>query len=545
MIQNLVAAKNLSIYITGDTIRIIEGRKTGGTISVSKVITTPTPSGSVDDGLITDVTRIAQAINSVLDKKDMAKAKLYFSVYSRKIAAKEIEMPYMKNLEAVGAMINSNIDDYFPMGNMDDYINRFTILDTVEKEGRKSYQIVVYAILKELVESYFELAKALKMPLESIDYQVNSLYNLAKRESRHSTSLFLQIDDDVTHISIFRGTSQLFRRSVPYGADSLVEALAASKGIDEKEARAILIKGKTNDDTGYQIDDYLTSDEYQDMMQDFASSITRVINFFISKNPDIVLEKAKIIGTGVRIVNIDKSLEHILGGIPVTLIKHLHHVHIRKTKGEAKLTNEELTDYLPNIGALIHPLDLRLTEEVSFAKGGIGYGLIFFLLVLAILGVGGGSGFVFWQNNTLENEKDFLIRFNESLQAAEDYHLYYLGARDFINTLSGYDAGTKNDSEALLQLIETLEDIMPSTVRLNDLAIENGKVAISANSYSGKEGAARFLMELKKQDFISNIFISDITDTLDRTYNIVSHFSMTLEISLPADTEILENEGGA
>jgi len=558
MIQKLIKQKNLSIYITDDLIRITEGKKTGYNIYVSKALSTPTPAGCFDDGLITDVGKVATAITEVLGKKDMSKSNLYFTVYSRKIAAKEIEMPYMKKLEVIEAMINSSVDDYFPMSNMDDYITRFTVLDTVEREGRKNYSIVVYAVLKDLVSSYMELAKALKMPLASIDYQVNSLYNLVKRQSRQSTALFLQIDDDVTHISIFRGPSQLFRRSVPYGVDTLAGAFASAKELEIKEARAILINDKKIDEneasrhktvaalreqkSGVWLDEYLTSDEYQDLMQDYIASITRVINFFISKNSEVVLDNVKVIGTGVRISHLDKTLENVLG-LPINMVKRLYNVHIQKEKGLARLTDDDLNDFLPNIGALIHPLNLRLAEEAGFTKGGIGYGLIFFLLALAIAGTGGGTGFVYWQNSNIQRERDFLLRYNESLKNAEDYHNYYLGAQTFVDELIAYDAGTQNDNEALLLLIETLEEVLPSSIRLNELAVDNGKVSFSAISLGGKEAVARFIMELKKQDFIDEIFVSDINDTYD-SYGrrILSQFSMVFSISIPEDSEDTEEE---
>jgi len=561
MIKKLIKQKNLSIYITDDVIRITEGKKTGYNIYVSKALTTPTPPGCVSDGLITDVNRVAIAIKEVLGKKDMSKSNLYFTVYSRKIAAKEIEVPYMKKLELVEATINSSIDEYFPMGNMDDYITRFTVLDTIEREGRKSYSIVVYAVLKDLVASYMELAKILKMPLAGIDYQVNSLYNLVKRQSRQSTALFLQIDDDVTHISIFRGPSQLFRRSVPYGVDTLAGALASAKGLDTKTARSILINDKAINDTnaykhqtvaalrdqrtGFLIDEHLTPDEYQELVQDYLSSITRVINFFISKNHDIVLDNVKVLGTGVKISHLEKTLETALG-LPINMVQSLYHVSISKEKGHLKLKESDLTDYLPNIGALINPLDLRLAEEATFTKTGIGYGLISFLLILAIAGAGGACGFVFWQNAMLEREKVSIDNYNRSLQNAEDYYHYYLGAQEFIDRITDYDLSTRNDNEAVLHLILTLEEIMPSSLYLDSLVVSNGKVSFGATSYSGKEGVARFLMELKKQDFISNIFVSGITDSYDSYDRVISSsFSMVFEISLPADVEDDEIEGGA
>ena len=552
-----MAKKNLSIYITSDVIRITEGKVTGNSISVARVISLPTPEGSVDDGLISEVGKVAAAITEAVGSKYISKAKVYFTVYSRKIAAKEVEIPYIKKQEVVGAMIQSNIEDYFPMGNMEEYVIRHTILDTVEKEGRKSYQICVYAVLKELVASYVELAKALKMPIASIDYQVNSLYHLVKRQNRAATALILQIDDDVTHISIFRGTSQLFRRSVPYGVDTLAQVIAASKGLSEKEARAILLNEKEDNldkklsvaELRHQqsiqlIDNYMTDDEYHDMIQDFTASITRVINFFVSKNSDVVIEKAKIIGTGVRISHLDSSLELVLG-MPVELVKRLNGVHVRKIKGLAALHDNDLTNYLPNIGALINPLDLKISEEVSFTKGGIGYGLFIFLIILAVFGVAGALAFIWWHQAELDKERNGLRRNIETIRYAEEVYFDFMRAGDYYTLVAQFDESTRNENEALLALILELEEIMPEGIGISQMQSNDGQINMTATSTKGKLGIAGFISELKDVPWISEVWVGNIRDSYDDYGMVVSTFPITFTISNDLREELIAFEAFA
>ena len=538
-----MAKKNLSIYITSEVIRITEGKMNGNSISVINVLSIPTPSGCVDDGLITDVAKVAGAITEAVGSKYISKAKVYFTVYSRKIAAKEVEIPYIKKLDVVGSMIESNIDDYFPMGNMEDYVTRFTILDTVEKEGRKSYQVCVYAVLKELIASYYELAKVLKMPLASIDYQVNSLYNLVKRQNRAATALILQIDDDATHISVFRGPSQLFRRSVPYGVDSLAQAIAASKDLSEAEARRILLNEHHEDHSKHfsvaelrhhhnvaLIDSYMTEDEYQDMIHDFTASITRVINFFVSKNSDVVIEKAKVIGNGAKISHLNHSLETILG-MPVELVKRLSGVHVRKGKNVAVIHDDDLTNYLPNIGALIKPLDLKIEEEARFTKAGIGYGLIIFIVFLAIAGVGGTIGFVWWQQVALDAERNGLRRNIESLRHGEEIYNNYLRTGDYYTLVEQFNQSTRNENEALYALILELEEIMPEGIGISQMQSNGGKIDMIATSTNGKLGAAGFLSELKRIAWIDEVWIGNVRDSYDDYGMTISTFPISFSIS--------------
>lgn len=523
-----MAQANFSIYITENTIRIAELKKTGGSIQVISILAVPTPDLSFDDGMITNVENIAHAISDAIGPKKK-KAKLYFTVYSRRIAAKEMNVPYMKNPALISEMINTNLNDYFPMSNLEDYITRFTILNTIEGEmGSKTLNICVYAVLKNLVTSYFELAKALKMPLISIDYQINSLYHLIQWQNRQGVSLILQIDSRVTHVSIFSGTAQIFRRSVPYGVDTIAQTIAASINTDEEKALEILLGEK--DSTTPLLNDHFSSDEYWDLIQDYLSSITRVTEFFMNKNPDITIEKVKVIGSGVKIAHLSEALNKSLG-LEVELISSLNSVSIRKDRKRPEITSDKLTNFLPNIGAVINPLDLRLPEDASFKKGGIGNGLFIAIAIIAALGVGGAYAFLHWQQAELNREKDALVRAIEILSYADEVHAEYIRAGEYYALLENFGFSTGNENEALLPLILTLEEIMPLGVTISQLQSNEGDINLSVSSANGRLGVARFIIELNKVPWIYNVWVSNISDDYDEDDNIISNFPVSFRIS--------------
>ncbi|MCL2254517.1 MAG: pilus assembly protein PilM [Lachnospiraceae bacterium] len=546
-----MAQSNISIYITDNSIRIAEIKKSNSSMQVANAFIIPTPPGSFEDGMITNVEKVAAAISEAIGDK---KPKLYFTVYSRRIAAKEIDVPYIKKLDALTEMVNANVDEYFPMNNLDEYIIRYSILNTITHEdGRKTYHLCVYAMMEDLVTSYHELAKALKLPLASIDYQINSLYHLAQWQNRHGTSLVLQIDGNVTHISIFHDRAQLFRRSVPYGVDTLAQTFAASKDLNEEKALAILLNEKDSEAvlkkagayhsvaalrhevSAALIDDYLSKDEFQDLMQDYMAAITRVIDFFLSKNNDIHIEKVKVIGWGVKISHIDEMLNKSLG-MEVELLKRLSGIHILGRRKIAKISLDDLTNFLPNIGAIIKPLDFRIAEKASFTKGGIGYGLFIALNIIAALGVGGVIAFIYWQQALLEQDKLALTRAISSIRYAEDKYNEYIAANEYYNKVIDFDASTRNENEALINLIQTLEEIMPSGVGIQNLQAGNGIVELAMRSASGKAGVALLIMELKKISWIDEIWTVSVSDGYDELNNVETIFPISFTIS----NELLE-----
>ncbi|MDR0220450.1 MAG: hypothetical protein LBI54_03470, partial [Lachnospiraceae bacterium] len=117
-----MAQKFLSIYVAHDDIKMCVIEKNRNSEVVSMAFSVPTPQGCVDDGYIRDANQVGYAINNELSARRIEKVRLYFTIFSKKIAAKEAELPYNKNEKLMGDMISSNIGEYFPMGNLDSYI---------------------------------------------------------------------------------------------------------------------------------------------------------------------------------------------------------------------------------------------------------------------------------------------------------------------------------------------------------------------------------------------------------------------------------------
>ena len=171
----------LSVLIENSDMRICEIAKSGAAITVKNAFQVELPSGTVDDGVIVDVEAVAKVLYAALKNNNIKRGKIAFVITSRKIANKEVTLPYVKNEAKIEEMIKANIEDYFPMNNLEDYIIRHTVLETVESAEGKNNNILVTAVQKQMVEEYYRLASMLKMPVETVDYYNNSLYQLLRK----------------------------------------------------------------------------------------------------------------------------------------------------------------------------------------------------------------------------------------------------------------------------------------------------------------------------------------------------------------------------
>lgn len=525
--------KILSVYVENEGMRVCEVAKSSNSVTVKNAFEVPLPAGIVEDGMIQDVEEAAKVLYAALKNNRIKRGKIAFVISSKRIANKEIVIPYMKNLKKVEEIIKANVADYFPMNNLEDYIFRHTILDTFENAEGKHYSILVMAFQKQMIEGYYQLADMMKMPVVTVDYYNNSLYQLLKRQLNQGTVLAIQMDRNSSIISIMKGKTQLFKRSIPYGRENVIRNLAEFRGLTVEEAEDTLLDPR-------KVDMELTPDEYGEIIKDFSSSVTRVAEFHTSRNPGTTIELAKLMGTGIDLIGFPQVLGRELG-IEVTPIKELAGVKIAK-KNPAGLNYEKVVDYLPCIGSLIQSLDLKVEEEKKSAGS---YTLFYILIALSALAVAGTSGYFIYSYTEKEKvKKDLEAQIND-MAASEAVYLDYLSNKSNYDLIKNYYDSTVNDSEALYTLLLDLEEMMPKSVGINTFTLNNGAVTMTGIS-SGKEPLADFVIELKRLPYVSNVRVQNISDTYDEFDQVESTFNMSFNISIStASAETSEGtEGG-
>lgn len=521
----------LSVLIENSDMRICEIAKSGAAITVKNAFQVELPSGTVDDGVIVDVEAVAKVLYAALKNNNIKHGKIAFVITSRKIANKEVTLPYVKNEAKIEEMIKANIEDYFPMNNLEDYIIRHTVLETVENAEGKNNNILVTAVQKQMVEEYYRLASMLKMPVETVDYYNNSLYQLLRKQLTQGVVLAIQMDENATMVSIMRDKVQLFKRSIPYGKQTIIRNLAEFKSIDEEEAEAILSDPR-------KLDLELTPEEYSEVIRDFSSSVTRMAEFHTSRNPGTVIEQIRLMGTGINLIGFAEILGKELG-LEVVTIKELNGVKVAK-KNLHGLNYELLADYLPLLGALTQPLNLKAGEQ---KKGTDWHRIAYLLIAVALLANAAMAGFFIWQYFIMKEVKANLETQIAAEEPAEAVYNAYNNAQSDYTQIKEYYDSTKNSNEMLYTMILDLEEVMPESVGITNLTAENGAVDITGVA-GGKSALSKFVIELKKLSYVSNVRVENVADTYDEFGNSTSAFNLNLQLNFPEENseEVTEEE---
>ncbi len=506
-----MANKVLSIYVGMDAIRIAEMQKAGANKAVvlTNAAEIATPNNSVNDGYLVDITAISEAIRTSVFGRGFTAKEVIFTITSKKIASKEVEIPYQKNRKRLQQILQANSGEYFPMSNAGDYSFAFSVLEDYQtEEGRKS-RVSAVAAPNDLVKCYYELADELKYTVNSIDYFGNSVIQLLSMQMTEGrTDLVLQIEKDTTFVNVMRGKTLILQRSVPYGKNAVINALMDVKKISEKDAKTLL----SNETL---LDQHVTADEYAETVQYLVNGIGRVVEYHRNKNKSDLLQGIKVFGEGSAIAGIERILERELGA-PVEHFETLAGVAI---KGQAALTAEEVLRYLPNIGAVIDPIGLEVESDSSSGYS-MGSETFFKILIgvfaVSVLGMGGWFGYTAYNYHKALDEKAALELEIDKIKDIEQIALDHEQATAELAIIQAFEYSTHNDNEMLLQFIGDLKTMMPEDAAISTLAAANGKVTFDVTSgwhTTTKNEVADVIYTIGNLDYVSEFQLPGFSET--------------------------------
>lgn len=495
--------KLLSIYIGNDVTRICEVvKKSATSITVNNATEVSTPGGCIDDGYITDVAAIAEAIRGCVFGRGFSATKAIFTIASKKIASKEVIIPYVRGEKKISQILEANSAEYFPMSTTGDFLFAHSVMEYFQDDEGKKIRLTAVATPRDLVEGYYELADELKLAVENIDYVGNSVLQLLTLQMKDtSTELVLQIEKDVTYVNVMAGKDIILQRSVPYGKNAVINSMMEIKKMTEKEAKTLL----SNRDL---IDRQVTEEEYSEAVRYLISSIGRIVEYHRSRNPDRIIDGIKVFGEGSSIAGIDEVLQQELGA-NVTRFSTLEGVRV---SGKAYLTSETALRYLANFGAVLNPIGLKM--DTGKAKEQTSKDInkfLFILLALVVIVMTGLSLYKVFEYYGLKTAEDVI---NADIQRMQDIEVIaddYEKAVASFNTIKTFCDGTVDNNDQVLQLLLDLEALLPENTILTSFDSVDGTVKIKFKS-PDKESVADVIVSMKKLDYVHSYSLPKLTE---------------------------------
>ena len=495
----------LSIYISSEVIRVVDAtRKSATNITVNSVDEVTTPAGSFDDGYITDVLEIASAIRGKIIGK-AGKAKAIFTISSKKIASKEVVIPFVNGAKKINSVLNANSSEYFPMSTTGDFIFAYNVMETFQDDEGKKIRVNAVAAPKDLVEGYYEIADELKLQIYDIDYVGNSVQQLLKLQmsnNENDTNLVLQIEKDATFVNIMAGKDIILQRSVPYGKNAVINSIMEIKKLTEKEAIELL---RDKD----RMDRSVTDEEYSEAVRYLISSIGRIVEYHRSRNPERIIDGIKVFGEGASIAGIDEVLRQELGA-EVTRFNTLNGI---KVSQKSYLSADQALRFLACFGAVLSPIGLKINQG---KKSGEATGAMIDKILIAVIALAAVIMCAICATYQIKYSlKKADVEFKKqqiaNMEIAEQVEAQYHEAINSYNTVKAFVDTTHSDNVVLLTFMQDLEKVLPTGTSINDLKCYNGFVEFDVYTTS-KEAVADMIVNMNSIDYVSNVYVPSIKE---------------------------------
>lgn len=516
--------KFITISIGSSEIKLSELDSSKKSISVLWAETVPTPANSYDEGEIVDIEKISKTLKQTIFKNRINAKHVIFTVHGPKFANKEIIIPNVKK-DKIRAVVDANCSEYFPI-NTEEYVFSYSVLEHFVQEGRKQMRLMVVAAPEDIIESYYTLADRLEMKLECIDYAGNSTLQLIKQQVEDAPNIVIQVNKATTVVNILKNGILQMQRTIPYGKNVLINAVMDEKQIPEDGAEELVKREKL-------IHSSFDGDQVTDSLRYMVANLSRVVDYYTTRNQDSPLDRAYLITDGVEIKGLLDLLSNELN-LPIFMMNELKNVTGSKYY---EMPETHLMNYLENLGTVIEPINfvskkhIETTQKKEVKHNNVV--LIAGSVIISALLV----GYPLYNYMQVKEQRDSLAADIDRIKDVEQIVNEYYNAKDKVTDLLGFTAYSYSDNDSVLYMYNKLEEVMPSDISLSSLSFNNGQVTLSATG-SSKLCVAKFLEELDKLDNVYDIQISGVSESKDEESNITESFSLTFKfLKVEPETE--------
>lgn len=507
--------KVITVSINNEEVKICEVSGNGKNVQVLQAVSIPTPELTYEDGELLDVEKFSKILKQTIYEKEMKAKNITFTLSGSRIANKEIVVPYVKK-DKIKAMVNANSSEYFPV-NVEEYVFTHSVLETFKEDDKKKLRLMVIAAPEAMVESYYMLAERLELNLVSMDYYGNSTLQMIKQQVDEKPNVVIQVNNNNTIVSILEAGVLKLQRTVPYGRNVVIHAIAEKNDISEEEAVKLL-----ETDTEY-VHSTFDGDAVTEALKYMMGNLSRVIDYYVTRNQGAPLDKAYLIEKGGQIKGLDKLLNSELNQ-QITVIDVLKNVTIAP---ECTVDAKKIISYMENIGAVLEPVRFISKKYSDLAKKrGTTADLRALIIGSAVISVFLiGYSYINYSNAVKEKR---VLEYNiEKIQDIQEIVDNYYDAKDKATDMTEFALLTVNNNDTLLEMINKLEEVIPSDITIDSLSVTNGVMSFNAAA-SSKLCVAKLLEELDALANVYDIQISGISETIDDDGVTTESFSITL-----------------
>ena len=534
----------LSIEISNSFTKICEIDYKVKKPKVYKVLTVETPEGVVVDGMLQPTQEYADHLVNALGTNGIHTKRVIFTISSTRVASREVQIPNVK-ANKIEALVKTNANDYFPV-DLTQYEIGHYLAGGLTEEGK--LRVMALAVPKALLDSYYQLAQMCGWEVECFDYSSNSLYQILRDEKSEKVTMMIKIDENNTIVTVLSAGKVLLQRTVAYGVQDAIETMIASgayavndpmSAVERFQKKTCLNRvlhqgdklweenaGRWEDEDAGNVEVTAARQKITSTLEPLIVGVNRVIDFYDSRNGDTPIERTYVTGLGGSFSGMSKLFTNCLERKVHTLSDMEDKIGMSKA-----IRSTRPAAYISCLGAVLAPVGL-IDKSQQKAKGmtvvsGTNYTFVSVaVLVLGvILSIAMAVTSLTRYFGTVAENVALQARVEELQPAQAVYNDYLATAAQYDKYQYLYEY-TENPNENLVEFINELEQILPSSFWTNSFSSDMEGISMSV-TVEGKAAAARTILNIRNMESIEDVQISNITDSKDEAGKSTVTFSIT------------------
>jgi len=528
---------------------------------VYKVLTVETPEGVVVDGMLQPTQEYADHLVSALGTNGIRTKRVIFTISSTRVASREVQIPNVK-ANKIEALVKTNANDYFPV-DLTQYEIGHYLAGGLTEEGK--LRVMALAVPKALLDSYYQLAQMCGWEVECFDYSSNSLYQILRDEKSEKVTMMIKIDENSTIVTVLSAGKVLLQRTVAYGVQDAIETMIASgayavndpmSAVERFQKKTCLNRvlhqgdklweenaGRWEDEDAGNVEVTAARQKITSTLEPLIVGVNRVIDFYDSRNSDTPIERTYVTGLGGSFSGMSKLFTNCLERKVHTLSDMEDKIGMSKA-----IRSTRPAAYISCLGAVLAPVGLidksqQKTKGMTVVSGtNYTFVSVAVLVLGVILSIAMAVTSLTRYFGTVAENVALQARVEELQPAQAVYNDYLATAAQYDKYQYLYEY-TENPNENLVEFINELEQILPSSFWTNSFSSDMEGISMSV-TVEGKAAAARTILNIRNMESIEDVQISNITDAQNELGESAVTFSITgTYADIHADTEETESTG--
>lgn len=495
-----------------------------------------TPEHAVEDGYIRDRESFAVALREELAKRLISVKNVIFTINSTKVITRELTVPMVKDNQ-LPIIVQTQAREHFPMDTAG-YSITYKKMGGQADESEKNIKILMIAVPENLLSNYYTFAREMGFSVEAFDYIGNSALSFAN-SYYDDDGVVVQLQEQSTVISFIKDKKLVFQRVAPNGYGTTLGTVLDHSALgvkDEYEAFDFLLAndvlyGKPSaedlpEDAG-EAEGRLQvlEDAYEDVrdaLNYHVRAVSTALDYYRNQTKEEFTGTLRLIGEGARIAGLRRMFAEEL---PLK-VEDVNYNSLLRFSHELMGRNVAAVDYLTLIGATIQPLDI-LPREVREREGKkstlrLAYVAFFVSAAASVILVMGGI----FRSTLAASEQKRLQKRISDLSYIEEIYEENEVTRRVKETYESFDNQTKTDNERLGELIDALEEQLPTVVTIQNFSASGNTITMSVTC-SEKLTAAQLLLNLQEIPYLGNFRIPSMSERQNLDGSSEWQFSVT------------------